>query len=188
MVEWVGETEAQQLKLDIKPKRNQNSTEACLFCSKKFKAHHSMTAHLRLHRHEIDNRVFDLINRSSKPIQFSTIQNLSKVNFSIRHSLDRLLGDGKIIYLRNKGYSVAPFVISSDDNFSRLSDISQEQVKSPEPPVAVTQYSEQKIPENQMNKLIVATLRRSHPDVLESVVNEIIEKMVQYTLKTIENE
>lgn len=169
-VEWVSDEEATQLSL----KGIGTVSETCSFCGKSFASHNSFTAHLRWHSEEIDNMMYDIINRSSKPVRLATIQKLANVNFSVNNSVQRLVRDGRV---RRSGFKFSA-KMRGGKRAAAPSPSPSIMVPAPEAPVKITSA----ISDEQMNKLIVLTLKRTKPEVYNSVVNEIIENMVRYAV------
>lgn len=158
MVDWV--SEEQLAELNLKDKAEQ-TPESCVFCSRQFPSHNSYTAHLRMHSSDIDDMVLDLINGSSGPVHISTLENLSNVTFSVRNSLDRLLKDGKI---KRSRHGFAP------------KSLAQKSVKKKVAASDTLSF----VPEEQLNKLVAANLKRTRPEVYNAIVNEIAENMINY--------
>lgn len=169
MVDWVSEEQASELKLSKAV--NAETNERCPFCSKMFSTHHALTAHLRWHSEDIDDMIYQVINKSAKPIRVSTIQNLSNVNFSIQNSIQRLVRSGKV-YRVSKGYTTHLTTPVSKPTVSRTKTSFFEI-----PKVVASSISEE-----QMNKLIIATLKRLQPEVYNAVVEEIVENMIRYAV------
>lgn len=171
-VEWVSDEEATQLSL----KGIGTTAEKCMFCGKVFSSHNSFTAHLRWHPQDIDNMIYDIINRNSKPVRMATIQKLANVNFSVSNAVQRLVRDGRV---RRSGYKFSTKMRTKKvATPSTTPSIMPPVAATPEAPVKITNA----ISDEQMNKLIVLTLKRTKPETYNAVVNEIIENMVRYAV------
>lgn len=166
MVEWVSEKQAEDLNLV----RATPVKERCVFCSKEFDTHNAFTAHLRWHSGQIDDMVYEVINKSSKPIRVATIQNLANVNFSIKNAVQRLVRSGKIHHVR-EGFATR--IVSPVKTTATTFDI---------PARTATTALATALSEEQMNKLIVSTIKSSHPEVYNSIIEQIVSNMVRYAV------
>lgn len=169
MVEWVSEQEVENLKLRGKI---EGSQESCPFCSKEFPTHNAYTAHLRWHSGAIENMVFEVVRKADKPVRLSTIQNLTGANFSVKNAVQRLVQSGKI-YRSSEGYATRRLAPSAKKKQTKT-EIQNFTIEVPVKTATAT------IPDEQMNKLIVGTLKRLQPEVYNDIVNEIVENMFRY--------
>ena len=168
MVEWLNREQAEHMNLPISTE--QATVERCMFCSKEFATHNAFTAHLRWHSQDIDTLVYNVINKSTKPIRVATIQNLANVNFSVSNAIQRLVREGKVRRV-SRGYTTRLYA-------SKKKPVAPKTMEIPTPVRTVSSA----ISDEQMNKLIVATLKRLQPEVYNSVVEEIVENMVRYAV------
>lgn len=153
---------------------NCKAAATCLFCSKVFDAHHSMTAHVRLHGEQVDRTVLDAITKNPG-MSRNELEQVVGFNFSLRTSMTRLCSAGLVYYDKDKKWFKAETELPEvhepliQNPQTERKTVSTEMPSGPE--AAITKVMEK------IESLALADLKKKHAEEYQRILLGIIDKL-----------